>query len=237
RRPAAGGLSPQHRCRTDRRHFQDARPRMAADDRPRGGFSPHDRELPVSRVALRAEWQAGALDKHAYARRMGVEHQALADYRALLVEGDIASITIDARGVILESRLAEARFVCDPEDRGIPPIVALNFGSYEAKDFAMVMELFADGQTFVDAGANIGWYSIHVAARFPAARVVAFEPVPASYAWLRAHLGLHRLSNVTTVPAGLWSSAGEQVLFIDPTIAGAASVAPSAHAETEQRAV
>jgi len=38
------------------------------------------------------------------------------------------------------------------------------------------------------------------------------------------------------VPAGLWDAAGEQVLFLDPTLAGAASISPSAPSASHLRA-
>ncbi|RWA06966.1 hypothetical protein EKO27_g8138, partial [Xylaria grammica] len=51
----------------------------------------------------------------------------------------------------------------------------------------------------VDAGANIGMFSLFVKQKFPAAKVLAFEPAPETYSILRRNLELHGLSDVETV--------------------------------------
>ena len=181
----------------------------------------------TERTRLRSTYERGALDKHAYARRMSELHAVLAEYRELLAGTDIAAIRIDERYVVLESRFGGVRFPSDPGDRGIPPIVALNFRSYERKDFEMLRRLVPRGATFVDVGANIGWYSLHVAAADLTATVFAFEPVPSSFDWLRAGVELNGLRNVEAVAMAVSDRTGDVVLYVDEAIAGAASAAPS----------
>jgi len=179
------------------------------------------------RTLLRSTYERGALEKHAYARRMSELHAVLAEYRELLVGTDIAAIRIDEHFVVLESRFGGVRFPSDPSDRGIPPMVALNFRSYERKDFEMLRRLVPRGATFVDVGANIGWYSLHVASADPTATVYAFEPVPSSFAWLRAGVALNELRNVHPVPMAVSDRTADIVLYVDEAIAGAASAAPA----------
>jgi FkbM family methyltransferase len=64
------------------------------------------------------------------------------------------------------------------------------------------------GDTFVDAGANIGFYSV-LAARIvgDAGRVVAFEMMPDTAAVLRRHIELNHLSNVTVIEHALADAA------------------------------
>jgi FkbM family methyltransferase len=181
----------------------------------------------TERTRLRSTYERGALEKHAYARRMSELHAVLSEYRELLAGTDIAAIRIDERFVVLESRFGGVRFPSDPSDRGIPPMVALNFGSYERKDFLMLRRLVPRGATFVDVGANIGWYSLHVAAADPTARVYAFEPVPSSFDWLRAGVELNGLRNVEAVPTAVSDRTGDVVLYVDEAIAAAAAAAPA----------
>jgi FkbM family methyltransferase len=108
----------------------------------------------------------------------------------------------------------------------------MNFGAYEPVDFAMVRALMPSGGTFMDVGANIGWYSLHVAVRDPAARVLAVEPVPTSFRWLQAAVALNGVSNVECHQFAVGERTGTTVLYVDPSIAGAASAAPSEHRET-----
>lgn len=59
-----------------------------------------------------------------------------------------------------------------------------------------------DGGTFVDVGANIGYFSL-LAARMKGVRVLAFEPSPRELARLHRNVALNRASNVTVLPYGL----------------------------------
>jgi FkbM family methyltransferase len=110
-------------------------------------------------------------------------------------------------------------------------MVALNFRSYERKDFEMLRRLVPRGATFFDVGANIGWYSLHVAAADPTAKAYAFEPVPSSFDWLRAGVELNALPNVESVPMAVSDRTADIVLYVDEEIAGAASAAPSTDGE------
>jgi FkbM family methyltransferase len=85
-----------------------------------------------------------------------------------------------------------------------------------------------DPLTVVDIGANIGWYSLHIAAADPTANVYAFEPVPTSFEWLCAGIELNALRNVEAVRMAVSDTTADIVLYVDEAIAGAASAAPSA---------
>ncbi len=176
---------------------------------------------------LRQLYLRGELDKHEYARRIGEHHLTMADLAGMLAGSDVSRIELSASGVTFVSRFGGARFPCDPSDRGLPPVVAVNFGSYEPKDFGMLLALVPRGATFVDVGANIGWYSVHVAVADPTARVIAVEPIPSSFRWLSAAVAANGLRNVSTVNAAVGAARGELTLFVDATISGAASAAPS----------
>ncbi len=70
--------------------------------------------------------------------------------------------------------------------------------------------------TILDAGANIGLASIALAARFPAARIVAVEPEPGNVARIRKHLETNDLKGRIQVVAGaLWPVTTRLVLRSD----------------------
>jgi FkbM family methyltransferase len=186
-------------------------------------------------TGLREQFRRGELDKHEFSRRLSGHHASLAEHAALVEGTDILRIELSPGRVTIVSRFGEARFPCDPCDRGLPPVVALDFGSYESKDFAMLRRLVPRGGTFVDIGANIGWYTVHVAREDPAARVIAVEPIPTSYRWLTMAVAENRLTNVTTFNAGVAAEAGEIELWLDTGISGAASSAPSSGKEGLER--
>lgn len=178
-------------------------------------------------VELRDQFRRGELGKHDYAFRIGQHHQILRDYCELLKDSDVAALELTSDGVTFVSRFGGARFPCDATDRGLPPVVALNFGAYERKDFAMMLALVPRGGVFVDVGANIGWYTVHVARADPAARVIAAEPIPSSFRWLSAAISANALANVVASNVAVGAERGTVTLFVDASISGAASGAPS----------
>jgi tRNA G37 N-methylase Trm5 len=62
-------------------------------------------------------------------------------------------------------------------------------GLYENELRAAVLSELRPGDTFVDIGANVGFWSLPAASK--GARVVAFEPNPAAVRWLRRNLTLN----------------------------------------------
>lgn len=83
------------------------------------------------------------------------------------------------------------------------------------------------GDVFVDAGANIGVYTV-LAARLvgPEGRVVSVEMMPDTAARLRAHIQLNQLQNVTLVERALSSQAGQVVVAtVQPGKYGQATIA------------
>ncbi len=89
-------------------------------------------------------------------------------------------------------------------------------GVWEPYETELVLAALAPGDVFVDAGANIGYFSILAAARVgPAGAVYAFEPDPGNAALLRASATLNGLADtVTVVEAALAREAGSAELFL-----------------------
>lgn len=179
------------------------------------------------RLALRAAFERGELDKHAYSRAMAEQHAALTEYGELLRGTSAAKIEIADDGIWMQSRLAPVWISYDPADRGSPPIVILNFGAYEPENFALWHSLLPAGASIADIGANIGWYTLHAAALDPSATVVAFEPVPKSFEQLRRAIVRNGLSRVTTENVAVADHTDGLTLIADLSIAGAASVHPT----------
>ncbi|MDB4947851.1 MAG: methyltransferase FkbM family [Gemmatimonadetes bacterium] len=87
-------------------------------------------------------------------------------------------------------------FHCDLRD-GIAREVCFT-GAYEPLETAIVRALLPAGGTFVDVGANWGYFTLLAAHIADAAgRVVALEPDPRLFALLRSNAERNRLSHVT----------------------------------------
>lgn len=64
------------------------------------------------------------------------------------------------------------------------------------------------GDVVIDAGANVGLFSLWLAARCKKCRVVAFEPFAENFRCLEVNLAAARLTNVMAVQAGLGRASG-----------------------------
>lgn len=83
------------------------------------------------------------------------------------------------------------------------------FGLFEPAETSLVTQLLGPGDTFIDVGAHIGWFTTVAAARVgPAGRVIACEPYPANARVLRRNLALNAAQNVQVVESALSSRPG-----------------------------
>lgn len=89
----------------------------------------------------------------------------------------------------------------------------------------MLASRMRDGFTFIDVGANIGAYSLFVAARAGrGARILAVEPQPDVFARLAYNIAQNPFGTVKAVACALADKPGELTLFIDPANRGESSV-------------
>lgn len=90
----------------------------------------------------------------------------------------------------------------------------------------VIEERLAPGGTFVDAGANIGFYSVLAAQLVgPEGRVVAFEMMPDTAAILRQHVATNRLTQVRVIENALSDVGGQTVTArVEPGKHGQASI-------------
>jgi FkbM family methyltransferase len=109
----------------------------------------------------------------------------------------------------MTSRDRGIRIACTAGDFRIAPIEILNFFDYEKAESAMMEKLVSDGDSFFDIGANVGWYSINMAASRRSSKVHSFEPIPRTYENLKRNLELNAAPNVRAHNFGFSSQAGE----------------------------
>src|SRR5262245_20929132 len=82
-------------------------------------------------------------------------------------------------------------------------------GSFEPNEFAFLDKVLHPGMTFVDVGANDGYYTLFAARRVGSTgRVVAVEPSSRERVNLKHNITRNRLGNVAVVPAALGSACG-----------------------------
>jgi FkbM family methyltransferase len=89
-------------------------------------------------------------------------------------------------------------------------------GVYEIAETALMQKVLRPGMTFVDAGANVGWYTLLAASRVgPAGNVVAFEPGPICYMLLTKSVELNGFQNVTLLNVCLSNHCEKNLFWLD----------------------
>ncbi|MGZ3710862.1 MAG: FkbM family methyltransferase, partial [Bdellovibrionota bacterium] len=81
------------------------------------------------------------------------------------------------------------------------------FGAYEPVEINLLLSLIQPGSTIVDAGANIGFYSLMMAQKAgPSGEVHAFEPIPETFALLTRHVSLNKnIGKIHANRLALWN--------------------------------
>lgn len=94
-------------------------------------------------------------------------------------------------------------------------------GTYERDRQQRLVEVLKPGECFLDIGANVGFYSL-LASRIVGAsgQVHSFEPFPRNVEYLKKHIGLNNLQNVTAYAVALSDGT-------DRTMSFATSINPS----------
>ena len=97
---------------------------------------------------------------------------------------------------------------------------------FEWEEFDVMEELLSERETFLDIGANTGYYSL-IASKLAGEKgtVIAFEPNPIMYNRFLFNLKVNdRVGNVRTFDVGLADKEGEFTLALDPGNLGGASI-------------
>jgi len=100
----------------------------------------------------------------------------------------------------------------------------LSRGDYEPELTDVVSQLLKPGQTFVDVGANEGWYSL-VAAGIVGddGSVISIEPQERCWAPIDRNFTLNQMLNYRLVPYAVGSIEEEIEMFLYPSLNGEAS--------------
>ncbi len=85
---------------------------------------------------------------------------------------------------------------------------------YEPITSLVMRELIWPGDTFVDVGANVGFFSLLIAAQKPSLRVIAFEPNPKNHALLTKNAACNGFRHVACESLALSDAAGAAPLYL-----------------------
>jgi FkbM family methyltransferase len=173
---------------------------------------------------LKESYSQGKIDKPDYISAMHDCHTVLYEFAEFIRTTDIQKIEITDGQVVMTSREFGIKMLCDPKDRRIAPIEALNFDNYEKVECDMILRLVEDGQNIFDIGGNFGWYSL-VIARSRHANVYTFEPIPRTFGYLQRNVALNNLDGIKLFNFGFSDQDQELNFFYYPEGSGNASLA------------
>ncbi len=96
---------------------------------------------------------------------------------------------------------------------------------FDAEELAFLTSRIREDIVFIDGGANVGAYSLFVAAHAgPAARIVAVEPQPDIFDRLVYNIQQNPFGTVKAVACALADKTGDLTLFLDPRNSGESSI-------------
>lgn len=101
-------------------------------------------------------------------------------------------------------------------------------GYHELHELLFLSRYIKPGMVFIDAGANIGLFSVWAARRVYTGKVISFEPVPVIADWLYQNVQLNSLTNVIVERYGLSDHEGMLPIYeIDSSNEGLSTLYPS----------
>lgn len=98
---------------------------------------------------------------------------------------------------------------------------------FERREFESIRKYFPEGGTFVDVGANTGYYTLFASKYAGGGKVLAFEPNPVAYNRMKFNVDSNAskgLDNIHPFNFGLADKEGEFVLSVDPGNLGGGTI-------------
>ncbi|WP_112664549.1 FkbM family methyltransferase [Microvirga flavescens] len=175
-----------------------------SDSRPYGAYAPSGlvQWLLARTRAMSSEWPA---------RRFSF---LLRNVAIRLLKGQ----PLDVEALGAKMRIYPYRNVCEKKILFTPQF-------FDPQERAVLESRIKEGFTFVDIGANVGGYTLFVAARAGnKAKIVAIEPQPDIFDRLTYNISQNPFGTVKAIACAIADKAGELTLFLDPNNKGESSV-------------
>jgi len=107
-----------------------------------------------------------------------------------------------------------AKLAVNPADKTLRDSLLI-FGTHEDYETWVLKSRIKPGMTFVDVGANVGYYTVISAALVgPSGRVFCFEPDALNYSFLQKSIALNGFDHVHPFQLALTDRAGKATLYL-----------------------
>lgn len=173
---------------------------------------------------LKIEYEQKKISKYEYLSQVCEYNKVLFDYSWLMENSIAKSINIDKDGVVVEIKYTDIKLHMIYGDIGIIPSVILALGYYEELLWKKVLSLLDKPKIIVDAGANIGYFSLFFNHYFPDAKIYAFEPIPNTYQYFKKNIEINNCQSITTYNLGLFNEKKEIDMYYNMEGSGSSSL-------------
>lgn len=173
---------------------------------------------------IKNQYASKLITKNEYIEKMHKIHDTLFDYSEFIHDTDIAKIEIIENEVMMTTKRANIKIICDKYDLRLIPIEILNFGTYEKNELQMILKLTDESATIFDIGGNIGWISMNISRYKTNANIFTFEPIPKTYRYLKRNVELNAFTNIHINNFGFSNEEKELTFFYYPEGSGNASL-------------
>ncbi len=168
------------------------------------------------------------ISKEEFIDKIFEKHSILNEYVDFLHLSGISEIRISDNGLFFTSRKTPyhsggIQFLTDIVDKRVTPLEAFNFGKYESEDSEMLFNLIEGSFTVFDIGANIGWYTNHLAKILKDGSVFAFEPIPDTFNVLKQNVKINKFDNIILNNLALSDKKEELTFYYSSKMTGASS--------------
>ena len=118
-------------------------------------------------------------------------------------------------------------------DKGVDAEINL-YGTYELGTAHILGNILEEGDSFIDAGANIGFFSL-MASKMVASsgKVYSFEPFPESLELLNANIKLNGIENISVFDFALGSAHSEERIYPEPENRGGSSLVKNEYSDED----
>ncbi len=116
---------------------------------------------------------------------------------------------------IVEVTAQGKQFLVNSSDTALAPYLIMR-GVYAADETALLKRILKPSMTYIDVGANIGYFSVLASDLVgETGKVIAFEPDEANFKLLEKNIALNRAQNITAVKKGLSDTIGTARFYLN----------------------
>lgn len=93
--------------------------------------------------------------------------------------------------------------------------MAYAYGQYDTAELAFLEAHCKPDDCFLDIGANMGFYSLYMAKKYPKMKILAFEPDPYNIEKFRKNISLNKLTNIVLCDYALADENTQKELMLN----------------------